>query len=479
MKKLLPLVVLSIIISSCGPKMFEGLYTTPPNVQNVPVVSYLPERNPPATQRKQLNIVLSEEVKLNEDDYFNNGVIQSKDGGSPSVLISVPAEANEEKSGANGLVGKNSNDKNSIGEGYKTDGYYNEAEQAIEAALLRQGFNVLDRAKFEAKLRDLRDRANDNRYWWSNYDRLIENKDFDALKSLLEDQLLAGEISQKIYVERMSEVDEISQIGLPGKNRKEDEMNDIAEVIRAAQTGADQAEFLLQINGVEVSDAGDRTLMIKDLPEVKEFIRENEGLSFGSVPYALPASIPSKWLRADFNAKLISIKSGSIVWLGSHSLESWGAEPIQITFDVQRKVSNAEEINTAIYNYNSKLKTLSNDVNEATISLKNAYERASRQKAFDDDEQIAEYKAELRREIESLETKHANLLNRLNAHKSQIPSEANAPWEYVYIVSDPIIDPDILADSREDIAGAQKLENHRRQLVRSVTQQLIKTIKVD
>ena len=51
-----------------------------------------------------------------------------------------------------------------------------------------------------------------------------------------------------MYVERMSEVDEISQIGLPGKNRKEDEMNDIAEVIRAAQTGADQAEFLLQIN---------------------------------------------------------------------------------------------------------------------------------------------------------------------------------------------------------------------------------------
>lgn len=479
MRKLLPIFVSCVMLSSCGPKMFNGLYTTPPTVQNAPVVTYLPERDVPAIQRKQLNIVLSEDVKLKEDDYFNNGVIRSKNGGAPSVLISVPDEAHSDKKENNGLVSKSSNDKSAIGEGYKTDGYYNEAEQAIEAALLRQGFNVLDRAKFEAKLRDLRDRANDKRYWWSNYDRLIENEDFDALKSLLEKQLLDGEITQSMYVERMSEVDQFSQIGLPGKNREEDEMNDIAEVIRAAQTGADQAEFLLQINGVAVSDAGDRMLMIKDLPAVKDFIADNEGLSFGSVPNALPASIPSRWLRADFNAKLISIQSGSIVWLGSHSLESWGAEPIQITFDVQRKVNNADVINTAIYNYNTKLRTLSNDLNDATVALKNAYSRASQQKAFDNEDEIIAYKAELQRDIESLQSKHTNLLNRLNLHMSQIPSEVNAPWEYVYIVSEPMIDPDILADSQKDIAGVQRLESHRKQLVRSVTQQLIRSIKVN
>lgn len=66
---------------------------------------------------------------------------------------------------------------------------------------MRKGFNVLDRSKFEAKLRYLRDRTNSAKtYWYSNCDK-----------------------------------------------RTEDELVDISEVIRAAQTGEDQADYLLQM----------------------------------------------------------------------------------------------------------------------------------------------------------------------------------------------------------------------------------------
>ena len=463
--------ILIYFLISCGPKAYDSILKTVPVIPAPPQISLLPERVVPSPERKQLNFALSQASFPNEDDFFNNSdlVNRTKDS-PPSVIISVPEEVVN-----NAKRDVKENDLNAV---FKTDGYYNEAEQAIEAALLRKGFNVLDRSKFEAKLRDLRDRVNMNRYWWSSYDRLLENKEYDAVKDLLKKQLNEEKITPDEYMDRIGEVDEISQIGLPGQNREEDEMSDIAEVIRAAQSGSDKAEYLLQINGVSVSDAGNRFLNIQEIAEVKSFMNQNPGLRFGPLPNALPTSIPSHWLRVEFNAKLIDVNTGSIVWLGSHELESWSAEPLKITIDTQRKVNNADEINGSIKKYNAKISRLQNDLRRAEQALRETYQKGVQQVKFDKKESYDSYRKQLQNEMNSKSQQHSTAINNLLTTTNQKPIESNADWTYSYIISEPSISPDLLSDGRNSKAGEQRLLRHRRELIREVTQQLIKTIEL-
>lgn len=51
-------------------------------------------------------------------------------------------------------------------------------------------------------------------------------------------------------------------------------------------------------------------------------MNDNGRLSFGRLPNSLPAQISANWLRSFLNAKLIEIKTGSIVCLVSHEIES-------------------------------------------------------------------------------------------------------------------------------------------------------------
>lgn len=478
--RLLFMMIMAYLLTSCGPKSYAPLYeSATPVVTPTPLLIPMVERSIPSIERQQLSFSLAEETFPDEDDYFNNPDFKRDNQETgPSVIIAVPEEVNQlSKNKQSNYQAKNDTEKE-LNDVFRTDGYYNEAEQAIEGALLRKGFNVLDRSKFEAKLRDLRDRANDTRYWWSNYDRLIENKDYDALKNLLAEKLKKGELSQTDYIKQISEVDEISQIGLPGKRRTEDEMTDIAEVIRAAQTGKEQADYLLQINGVAVSDAGNRMLPISELPQVQQFMKDNPGLRFGELPNALPLGIPSNWLRVEFNAKLIGVKTGSIVWLGSHEVESWAAEPIRINIDIQRKVNNADEVNGVIRKHNLKLRDLSNNLNSKAEQLRAAYAKGSQSRKFDKKEQYEIYRNNLQKEINSLTQQHSAALSKFVTAMNQPPAEAESNWTYSYIVSEPHIIPDLLADGRQSIAGEQRLLRHRRELIRTVTQQLISTIKL-
>ena len=51
-------------------------------------------------------------------------------------------------------------------------------------------------------------------------------------------------------------------------------------------------------------------------------------------------------------------------------------------------------------------------------------------------------------------------------------------WKYTYIVSVPIVSPDLMKISKNGIQGEQRLLKHRKKLIKSVTQSLIKTIKI-
>lgn len=291
MKKLYLPLILILLLSSCSSKIFKPLYTSKPRLKIQPRHELLKERSVPQDESYTLSFTLNDDSNPKEDDYLNNpGAKKSINGKQPTVIIAPPKEI--EISGKK--VKEFEQNTNAYDKIFRTDGYYNEAEQAIEKALLRIGFNVLDRSKFEAKLRDLRDKANERPWWYHDWtEDLLESGEYDVLKEQYKKQLESGTITPKQYVEIINEVDKQSQRGLPGKKREEDEMNDIAEVIRASQTGADQADYLLQISDVTVADAGDRHVKIKDNEEVQTFVGIHHGLKFGDLPKNFPHSISS------------------------------------------------------------------------------------------------------------------------------------------------------------------------------------------
>lgn len=468
--------IISVVaFASCSSKIFEPIYTEAPSLPVTPTVSLLKERVVPPQVREQLIISLKQESKPGNDEFFNNpGAERKADGKSPSVILSVP----EEPENGN-QVQKSIEQINYLDEVFKTVGYYNEAEQAIEVALLRKGFNVLDRSKFEAKLRNMRDRARNGSYWWANYNSLIEKKDYQAIKDTLTNQVKEGEISQSEYLNRLAEIDLNSQLGWGGSKRSEDEMNDIAEVIRVAETGNTQASYILQINSVSVSEAGHRPVEIRNKPEVIAFLEANPGVQFGKQANMIPFTVDARWLQVMFSAKLIDINTGSIVWLGTHELESWVAEDIKIVFDVQRSVNNSEDINNGIRKHNTAIKVKMEEIAILTEELKKAYDEAMIKQKFDSKSEVYQHKNKIMQRIidlkSDIEKKQKELENLANFK----PVELESDWTYAYVISEPNILPDLLGDGEKSIEGQQTLLKHRRELIKTVTQQLIDTIKIE
>lgn len=468
------ILLLSSFLISCGSKMFEPIYYKMPTAKSIPQVTYLTKRKYPGVEIKMLNLDISGTMVPETENYFNNpGALYSKDSSAPKVIISIPIERSKyKKEGKITNVGKD-------GAIYKSDGYYNEAEQAIEGALIRQGFNVLDRSKFEAKLRDLRDRGNDRRYWWMDYEALIESNKFDKVREILDDKLKNKEITQKEYITQTDELNKISTVGLPGKNRdkEKNEMNDIAEVIRAAQTGKDRADYLMQINGVNIQEVSKRKISISDRQEVKNFLKSCPGLKLGFGLSELPPSLKTPWLRVQFNAKLIHIESGSIVWLGTHSLESPAAEKIKINIQVTKRTSNGIAVNNAIDNYNQKLRTRLKKAKETRDDLNGYYRKASSPIKLSDKNAVANYTSSLKKSISELENKLDNEIRQLESINSMKPSAAKSDWAFEYSISEPIYSPNFLFSSIEELAEAEeRLKVHQSKLIKAVANSLIKTI---
>jgi len=147
---------------------------------------------------------------------------------------------------------------------YSTSGYYNFVEEQIEKSLIKCGFNVIDRSKFEAK--------------YSGNKRLKH----------------------------------------------------ISDVIRAAQEGEIRSDYVLQINVLKIGivkkhiniiDNSEIYSLLIDDPSLKEQI-----LEFQSIPI----------VSVQFNAKLIDVPTGQIVWLGNHTLSS--DELIDNDFDLKMNI---------------------------------------------------------------------------------------------------------------------------------------------
>lgn len=468
-----------MVATACAKPTFQPLYSSAPRLEAAPSFSPLQARQAPAAKRSELTISLQSEVPPKHDAYFNNPGARQRGEARPSVIISVPQEISDAARAGQSTPTATPQDGEAAARDplFRTAGYYNAAEQEIETSLLRRGFNVLDRSKFEAKLRDMRDLHEDQRPGWWRYWEIRQAAGHDAMQEMLQKELREGRMTLDEFQTVSREVEKQSQLSAPGRRRTEDEMIDIAEVIRAAQLGEDRADYVLQINGVDFVDAAQTgTLAIDGYPATREFMNDHPGLTFGSLPNALPNRVTASWLQTEFSAKLIEVASGSIVWLGTHNLDSWAAERIEVRFFVEQTVSNAEAIERAIRTYNERGHQLAAQITQFDQQLEAAYQQASEPRKFEKAEELTSFTAEIKTRIANLESARTNGVQELQRHQSSRPAEYDQPWTFKYTVSGPRFEPDLLSMEERGQAAVQRLENHKRALVRKVTSDLIQTI---
>jgi len=119
-----------------------------------------------------------------------------------------------------------------------------------------------------------------------------------------------------------------------------DQLRDISELIRAAQDGDIRSDYVLQINQLQLK----KKLVSIDLA------RNSRVEAFRDKYPAIADSIPKFYqfpeYSVTFNAKLIDVQTGRIVWLGSHDVSSRNIleEDISIVMTLRKFVTNKEVI---------------------------------------------------------------------------------------------------------------------------------------
>ena len=211
---------------------------------------------------------------------------------------------------ANQISSKSVSDINdapiNVGNDFFTSGYFHTAEQQIEKELIRHGFDVLSREKFEAKLRNARGSA--------------------RVKGLYE-------------------------------------LTDISEVIRAAEKGDLTADYLLQINQFKLNDINDYDInlgafkdyqkLMDHFPQVRDQLKKAQYLKCSEY-------------SATLNAKLIHVASGQIIWIGEHSASTRGLleNALAVRVGVEEEVVNKEQIERFVAAQNTESARKNRDPNK-------------------------------------------------------------------------------------------------------------------
>lgn len=381
-----------------------------------------------------------------------------------SVVISAPAYIYQRSQESAGVE---------ISEtiGFKTEGYFNLLEQYIERGLISAGFYVKDRAKFEAKLRDIRD----------NRDVVLNAEaPYSAAINSLQKELNAGNINREEFAEQALQLRE-KLLDPSRSSRSREEMTDISEVIRAAQDGVVMADYVLQVNELAVEHYSGAPLQLGTRPEVQKVLRENSGLRIGSPKGegTIPATLKQPWAQARFNAKLIDIKTGSIDWIGEYSIESLAVlkDGICIVIGIRKRPSNAKRIIGGIQDYNEILQTSYQKAAAAKEKLDSEYHDAMQPKSYyGKSEDGDKLQARRRQSVQCAEEAYKKELSAYRGILKQEPPELTMEWTYDYDVDQPIVIPDLLHPTKEE--ESRRLLQHVKDLGSKVTHDLLATIKV-
>lgn len=352
----------------------------PPELAELPAFEPVEAVNPGSIAEDSVTFrVRSSSVGPANDEWAQSRAIPIPAGSS--VVISVPLDADPEMPapGQGGL---------------KTSGYFNQLEQQVEFALMELGFDLRDRAKFDAKL--------------------VEQDGGQAAR-----------------------------------------VRTIGQLMNAANGIAD---FVLQINQFEPLEGNGRWVEPMQQPEVQRFVQQHPGLSGSGAVERF--EIPT--VEGVFNAKLISVETGSVVWTGSHSVDSLDVLPrgMQVTIRIDPQATNAADLASA--------------AEQHTIRAKRVWERAQgiRDRLMDPGSGL---KA---RDQQMLIEEYDRTLAEYERLASEAPKVDADQIVYSYEWTRDL-NPDLPAFFAGSGPSNDALEEHRLDLLRTAARELIGVIRVD
>ncbi len=383
--------------AGCGTPTAEPVFSVVPQLPGIPEVRPLPPRDPPPPIRDTLVLRIAPGSTVpDEFDVVNSpGAVRDEDDQRPSVVVfggaSLPTDA----------------------------------RSALESALLRRGFAVLDRSAVEGRLVEIRDSA--------------------------------GAVPPP-----------------PGR------MPDMSRVLAAARSVPVPADYLFQIERFSVAPSDDRSVRIGNRQETRAHVEANPGLSVGSGAGQMPSEVSARWHGAELSARLLDVGTGSIVWLGSHDLESPDAEPDGLTIRIatERQVANVERINAALAAWNDSATALATTATAVRAELRDVYAEGSTSREFESDEAALAWQIDLLDEANELERRYRDAVGALSDLTAAPPPEYSEPWSFIYLVGDPTIDPD-LAPGGVGAPVSRLVEAHLERLVRALATALVNTIVID
>jgi hypothetical protein len=357
---------------------------------------------------------------------------------------------------------------------YRSVGYAHHVESELERALIRRGLKVIDRTRFEAKLRDLRDRAEYLRnHWWSRNVSSQTNPALDGLLEKLGKDLAENKITQQQYQEKAAEAMNQMRVASSTTKRGENEVADRAELMRAVipGNGEPKAEYLLHVDRFELSPRGRRAIDLANNPAIKTYMAKHPGLRVGANPEtSLPANVYQPAYVISASAKIIQVESGAIIWTAEHELDvsALFESGTSVTFQTSREVSNVDDILDPVRAYNTRVKAAYDKAATAHRSLVRVMDRHDSVRTFtsqyEADQYVASRQTELNRAMNAFNTS----LGQLATAEASRPTE-EVPLLYAYKIQGPFIQPDLRGmDSKESSAVSPLLVKLKRLFIQEI-----------
>jgi len=391
-----------------------------------------------------------------EDNYVNtrNGFI--KIDKSPKVVIALPVESRRSMSSAETL---NKTDA------FKTEGYINESESNVEKEFMRFGFSLVDRSKFEAKLRTVRDsgkKDSGSSFYFDEKIRLLK-KQFDTKK-----------ISESDYLKQINRLEQEKDTNRRAASQKE--IVDMSELIRAAQSKGVQADYILQLNKIEEYQGYPLSISIIDNPQLQRYLKKNPTIQYNTTKSTLPTEFTIKVFQVRFSAKLINVQNGKVVWTGEHELNSLDIEDIELVFSILKKDISSADMNKKIQDENQKIQ---DEYDSAVVNynqLEKLYATTSKKREYDDSsKQIATEKS-LRSSIQKNENELKSINTQIKEFNDLSKNFEFQP-EFYYEISNLTIKPNLTVGNYVSQYEKREIQKHREKLLNITIRSLIETIK--
>jgi len=238
-----------------------------------------------------------------------------------------------------------------------TTAFVSDTERQLEKELIKAGFRVINRARLEAKLREMRDSRDDCKGYFYTYSADCLSRLPDDIRRLLDlyrQERAAGKLSDAEFLRKTEELRERYQVSSAGKRRDANEMTDVSEVIRAAKDGDVGADYILLINGFNVQPSK-RVINLLAVPEVREFAKidpsANAWVNENQYKECLQSSV-------GLDASLVHVKTGEVVWIGEHKVSedmlTGAQDPLRFLIEYSKFVGNHDEVSAWVRQQNTQ-----------------------------------------------------------------------------------------------------------------------------